>query len=132
MPVTRRRDVAHGVRATITPTVQANVAAGHVAGWIGVGGPGQGAAARRCWLQVGVASMPDTPAMIYAEITRSGKDPVFVHSSSGVAVGESHHVAVMEMSGRPNYWRVWLDGDRRDQADSARELHETVAPDRNR
>ena len=29
--------VAHGIRATITPTAQANVIAGHVAGWIGVG-----------------------------------------------------------------------------------------------
>ena len=28
--------IAHGIRATITPTAQANVIAGHVAGWIGV------------------------------------------------------------------------------------------------
>jgi hypothetical protein len=102
--------VSHGVRATITPTVEANVVAGHVAGWIGVGGPGQGAHGETLWLQVGVASMPDTPAMIYAEITRGGKDPEFVPLLQGVAVGESHNVAVMEMSGRPNYWRVWLDG----------------------
>lgn len=102
--------VSHGVRATITPTVQANVVAGHVAGWIGVGGPGQGAGGKTLWLQVGIASMPDTPAMVYAEITRGGKDPLFVPLLQGVAVGESHNVAVMEMSGRPNYWRVWLDG----------------------
>lgn len=102
--------VAHGVRATITPTVQANVAAGHVAGWVGVGGPGQGAGGETTWLQVGVASMPDTPTMVYAEITRGGQDPVFVTLLQGIAVGESHKVAVLEMSGRPNYWRVWLDG----------------------
>jgi len=101
--------VAHGVRATITPTVQANVAAGHVAGWIGVGGPGQGANGETLWLQVGVASMPDTPTMVYAEITRGGQDPVFVPLLQGIAVGESHRVAVLEMAGRPNYWRVWLD-----------------------
>ena len=101
---------AHGVRATITPTAAANVVAGHVAGWIGVGGPGQGANGQTLWLQVGVASMPQTPAMVYAEITRGGQDPLFVPLLEDIQVGESHRVAVLEMSGRPNWWRVWLDG----------------------
>ena len=48
--------------------------------------------------------------MVYAEITRGGRDPVFVPLLQNVEVGESHNVAVIEMSGRPNYWRVWLDG----------------------
>jgi len=103
--------VAHGVRATITPTAAANVTAGHVAGWIGVGGPGQGANGQTLWLQVGVASMPQTPTMVYAEITRGGQDPVFVPLIQDIQVGESHRVAVLEMSGKPNWWRVWLDGN---------------------
>jgi hypothetical protein len=103
-------EVAHGIRATITPMVTANVAAGHVAGWVGVGGPGQGANGETLWLQVGVASIPDTPTMVYAEITRSGREPLFVPLLHQVKVGESHQVAVLEMSGRPNWWRVWLDG----------------------
>ena len=102
--------VSHGIRATITPTAPANVISGHVAGWIGVGGPGQGANGQTLWLQVGVASIPDTPTMVYAEITRGGQDPVFVPLVQNVQVGESHEVAVLEMSGRPNWWRVWLDG----------------------
>ena len=102
--------IAHGVRATITPTVRSNVAAGHVAGWIGVGGPGQGAGGTTQWLQVGISSIPDTPTMVYAEITRAGRDPVFLPLLQGIDVGESHTVAVMEMAGRPNHWRVWLDG----------------------
>ena len=102
--------VAHGVRATITPTAAANVTAGHVAGWIGVGGPGQGANGETLWLQVGVASMPQTPMMVYAEITRGGQAPVFVPLVQNVKVGDSHRVAVLEMSGRPNWWRVWLNG----------------------
>ena len=102
--------VSHGIRATITPTAPANVVSGHVAGWIGVGGPGQGANGQTLWLQVGVASIPDTPTMVYAEITRGGQDPVFVPLVQNVQVGESHKVAVLEMSGRPNWWRVWLDG----------------------
>jgi len=102
--------VSHGIRATITPTAAANVISGHVAGWIGVGGPGQGANGQTLWLQVGVASIPDTPTMVYAEITRGGQDPVFVPLVQDVQVGESHRVAVLEMAGRPNWWRVWLDG----------------------
>jgi hypothetical protein len=103
-------NVAHGVRATITPTATANVASGHVAGWVGVGGPGQGADGQTLWLQVGVASISQTPTMVYAEITRGGQDPVLVPLLQDVQVGESHRVAVLEMVGRPNWWRVWLDG----------------------
>ena len=93
-----------------TPTAASNVVAGHVAGWVGVGGPGQGANGQTLWLQVGVASMPETPTMVYAEITRGGQEPVFVPLLQNVQVGETHKVAVLEMSGRPNWWRVWLDG----------------------
>jgi hypothetical protein len=102
--------IAHGIRATITPTAAANVAAGHVAGWVGVGGPGQGTNGQTVWLQVGVASMPQTPTMVYAEITHGGQDPAFVPLLQNIQVGESHKVAVLEMSGKPNWWRVWLDG----------------------
>jgi hypothetical protein len=102
--------VAHGIRATITPTAAANVVAGHVAGWVGVGGPGQGANGQTMWLQVGVASIPDTPTMVYAEITRPGRDPQFIQLVQNVRVGESHKLAVLEIAGRSNWWRVWLDG----------------------
>ena len=127
---TRRRGVAHGIRATITPTAAANVVAGHVAGWVGVGGPGQGANGQTMWLQVGVASIPDTPTMVYAEITRGGQDPVFVPLLQDVKVGESHKVAVLEISGRSNWWRVWLDGKSRHGAGAARELDEPLEADR--
>lgn len=100
--------VAHGVEATITPLARPAVAAGHVAGWVGVGGPGQGANGETVWLQVGVAALPGTPTMIYAEITRAGKDPVFLPVLENVALGESHRVAVLEAT--PNVWRVWVDG----------------------
>jgi hypothetical protein len=102
--------IAHGIRATITPTAAPNVASGHVAAWVGVGGPKQGANGQTLWLQVGVASMPQTPTMVYAEITRGGHDPVFLPLLQNVEVGESHTVAVVEVSGKPNWWRVWLDG----------------------
>lgn len=102
--------VGSGVRATITALRQPDVAAGHAAGWIGVGGPGAGPNGETMWLQIGVAALPRTPLMVYAEITRPGRDPAFLPLRTDVAVGESHRLAVLEMSRRPGVWRVWLDG----------------------
>ena len=102
--------VGSGVRATITALRQPSVSAGHAAGWIGVGGPGAGPNGETMWLQTGVAALPGTPLMVYAEITRPGGAPSFVPLRENVAVGESHRLAVLEMNGRPGVWRVWLDG----------------------
>jgi hypothetical protein len=100
----------HGVRATITMTRVPTVDAGHVAGWVGVGGPGQGADGEDEWIQAGIASMPGMDPVIYAEITRDGGAPEFVPIEEGVATGRSHKLAVLEMAGRPGWWRVWVDG----------------------
>lgn len=102
--------VGSGVRATITAFRQPSVAAGHAAGWIGVGGPGAGPNGETMWLQTGVAALPGTPLMVYTEITRAGHAPAFVPLRQDVAVGESHRVAILEMNRRPGVWRVWLDG----------------------
>jgi len=67
--------IGHGVRATITLTREAAVAAGHVAGWVGVGGPGQGANGEDAWIQTGIAELPGMDPVIYAEITRNGREP---------------------------------------------------------
>ena len=40
----------HGVRATISAIRAPNVVAGHVAGWVGVGGPGKGPNGEDSWL----------------------------------------------------------------------------------
>jgi hypothetical protein len=99
-----------GVRATITPLRAATVTAGHAAAWIGLGGPGQGPNGETMWLQTGVTALPQTPTMIYAEITRAGRDPVFLPLLENVQIGESHRLAVLEMNRRPGVWRIWLDG----------------------
>jgi hypothetical protein len=102
--------LGHGVRATITLTRPAEVAAGHVASWVGVGGPGQGANGGDAWIQAGVATVPEMGTMIYAEVTREGRSPEFIQLESGVPVGRSHKLAVLEMAARPGWWRVWVDG----------------------
>jgi hypothetical protein len=100
----------HGVRATITLTRVPAVDAGHVAGWVGVGGPGQGANGGDSWIQAGIASTPGTKPFVYAEITREGRKPKFILVEERVPVGRSHRVSVLEVSGRPGWWRVWVDG----------------------
>ena len=101
----------HGVRATITPTSALHVQAGHVSGWVGVGGPGQGAKGEDAWIQAGIASMPGMEPFLYAEITRDGRYPQFILLENGVRVGESRSLAVLELAGRPGWWRVWVDGN---------------------
>jgi hypothetical protein len=100
----------HGVRATLTLTRPAEVAAGHVASWVGVGGPGQGAHGGDAWIQAGVATVPGMGTMVYAEVTREGRSPRFVLLRQGVEVGRSHRVAVLEIARRAGWWRVWVDG----------------------
>jgi hypothetical protein len=100
----------HGVRATITAMRALTVEAGHVAGWVGVGGPGQGANGGDEWIQAGIAALRGMDPVIYTEITREGVAPEFVLLEEGVAIGRSHKIAVLEMAGRPNWWRVWVDG----------------------
>ena len=102
--------VGSGVRATITPLRESSVSAGHAAGWIGLGGPGQGPNGETMWLQTGITSLPRTPTMIYAEIMRPGRDPVFLPLLENVRIGERHRLAVLEMNRRPGVWRIWLDG----------------------
>ena len=120
----------HGVRATIMLTRAPTVDAGHVAGWVGVGGPGQGANGGDAWIQAGIASMPGTKPFLYAEITREGRDPQFILVEEGVSVGERHSIAVLELAGRPGWWRVWVDGEARDAARPHARLVGTLGADR--
>jgi hypothetical protein len=100
----------HGVRATITPTRALEVQAGHVSGWVGVGGPGQGANGEDAWIQVGIASMQGMEPFLYAEITRGGRAPQFILLEAGAKIGQSRNLAVLEMGRKPGFWRVWVDG----------------------
>jgi hypothetical protein len=100
----------HGVRATITPTRAPEVVAGHVSGWVGVGGPGQGANGKDAWIQAGIGTVQGTEPFLYAEITRGGRYPQLIVLERSLPVGQARHIAVLEMGRRPGFWRVWVDG----------------------
>jgi len=102
---------AYGIGATITPLAGFNVLSGHVAGWVGVGGPGQGVNGSDEWLQVGFSGFPElTGNNLYYELTLPGKQPTYHQLATNLPMGKSARIAVLEMHKRPNTWRVWLNG----------------------
>jgi hypothetical protein len=106
---------AFGISALITPLNAFDIFNGHVAGWVGVGGPGQGPNGSDEWIQVGYSGMPTlTGSDIYYEVAKpGGNDPAgnvtYNSVTTGVPNGRVAKVAVLEMHGRPNWWRVWLN-----------------------
>jgi hypothetical protein len=101
-----------GIGARITPAATGfNILAGHVAGWVGVGGPGQGPNGSDEWLQVGLSSFPGTTVNdIYYEVARPGLAPTYHRIAADVAFGSSFRVAVLETHARQSWWRVWVNG----------------------
>jgi hypothetical protein len=101
-----------GVGATITPTSSAfDVRAGHVAGWVGVGGPGEGPNGSDEWIQVGFSAFPDwLGSDLYYEVARPGSAPAYSRVRSSVEPGKPVRVSVAEVRGRRDWWRVWVGG----------------------
>src|SRR5262245_37392201 len=62
----------YGVSVRLTSLAQPVVQSGHVAGWVGVGGPGQGPGGSDLWLQVGLNGLPGTTNKLYYEVMRPG------------------------------------------------------------
>jgi hypothetical protein len=101
---------SHGVAATLTVVEQPTVVAGHVAAWIGVGGPGAAAGGADLWLQAGLSSRPGRAPHVYYELVRSGGPRRYREIGAGLRAGERRRVAVVEMTRRPTWWRVFVDG----------------------
>lgn len=102
---------SHGVGARVTaigaPVVRGD---GHVAGWVGVGGPRQGPHGADEWIQVGFSAFPGSYlSSLYYEVMRPGSGARYVEVERGLAPGASRRLAVLEMAGRQNWWRVWVD-----------------------
>jgi hypothetical protein len=102
---------AFGIAATVTPLPAFDVASGHVAGWVGVGGPKQGPAGSDEWLQVGASVFPGVPGgELYYELKLPGAPAAYHLVASGWQLGHPKRVAVLELRTHPNHWRVWVDG----------------------
>jgi hypothetical protein len=99
-----------GVAATIAPLRVPGVAGGHVAAWVGLGGPTAAPDGTAEWLQIGLSGFAGGRSSLYVEVALPGAQPSYTELLSGVRVGEFHRVAVLEIAHRPGWWRVWLDG----------------------
>jgi hypothetical protein len=101
---------AYGISALITPLDAFAVLDGHVAGWVGVGGPGEGPGGTNEWLQIGYSGFPSiTGSDIYYEVALPGRTPAYHQVAAGLPVGKGARVTVLELRNRPDYWRVWLN-----------------------
>jgi hypothetical protein len=103
------RTAASGIAATISmfgqPAVFGDSA--HVAGWVGVGGPGLGPNGEDEWLQVGLATFGGTgEGRLYYELARPGQAPQYAELAGGIVPGVKVRVAVMELPFARDTWIV--------------------------
>lgn len=101
---------AHGVRGTLAALASPEVKDGHVAAWVGVGGVGVGPNGTDQWLQVGLNAFRGTGSNLYYEVSRGTAPPSYHEVAAEVPAGSRRRVAVLEMAGRRNWWRVWVGG----------------------
>jgi hypothetical protein len=120
----------HGIGATITSLAPPVVERGHVAGWVGIGGPGQGPNGTDEWLQVGM----NTPEgghgrnKLYYEVARPSGSVQYVEIDPNVPAGRSLRVAVLETAASPGVWRVWVNGRAVSKSISLRGSHQALTP----
>ena len=100
---------ASGIAATISALDRPAVfgSTSHVAGWVGVGGPGLGPGGTDEWLQVGLATFGDSSASrLYYELAQPGRSPEYVELGSGIRPGRKMRVAVLELPFAHGFWMV--------------------------
>src|SRR5579862_7080382 len=115
-----------GISAVITPLGPFAISAGHVAGWVGVGGPGEGPNGTDEWLQIGLSGFPGLYSDVYYEVTLPNQAPAYHEVVANPPAGHAYKVAVLEE--RPNWWRVWLDGQPVSPAYYLPESHNAFMP----
>ena len=100
--------VGSGISAVITPLGDFSIPNGHIAGWVGVGGPGEGPHGTDEWVQIGLSGFPGLYSDVYYEVARPNRDPVYHEVMANPPADQPYRFAVLE--NRPNHWRVWFNG----------------------
>jgi hypothetical protein len=102
---------AFGISATVRSLEDFDLVDGHVAGWVGVGSPGEGPGGTNEWLQVGISRFPGVVGSdIYYEVALPGHYPAYHQVESSLSAGEAVKLTVLEMHAHPERWRVALNG----------------------
>jgi hypothetical protein len=101
---------AFGISATVASVRTFAVLRGHVAAWVGVGGPGEGPGGTNEWLQAGFSGFPDiTGSDLYYEVALPGHLPVYHQIAGDVPAEKRVRVGVLATHNRPDSWRVWVN-----------------------
>src|SRR5262245_20498504 len=100
---------AFGVAGTVSATTNPLVQRGHVAGWVGVGAPGEGPNGSDEWLQAGLNTIAGKPGKLHSGSAQPWGIK-YVELASNVPAGRSYRIAVLEMARHANVWRVWVNG----------------------
>jgi hypothetical protein len=98
---------AGGVAATITEIEPTSVSQGQVLAWVGAGSEDGGPGGKPEWIQAGLIAFPGQAAQLYYEIMKPGLGWKRTLFGNPLAPGESHRIAVVEVS--RNHWRVLVD-----------------------
>ncbi len=101
---------ALGVAGTITALQAPVVQQGHVAAWVGVGGPNEAPDGSAEWLQVGLNSSRGSGNHLYYEYARPGIPVTYVQLAAAVPTGQPVRVAVLRCAAGRDLWRVWVNG----------------------
>jgi hypothetical protein len=101
---------ALGVAGTVTALQTPVVQRGHVAAWVGVGGPNEAPDGSAEWLQVGLNSSRGGGNHLYYEFVRPGIPVTYVELAASVPTGQPVRVAVLKCAVGRDLWRVWING----------------------
>ena len=95
---------AYGISTRLQATTAPQVLNGHVAGWVGVGGPGAGPNGTDEWLQVGFSAFPGSAfSSLYYEVAQPHQAPRYFEVKSGLPPGTMSKVAVVDQAPF-SYW----------------------------
>jgi hypothetical protein len=95
-----------GIAASLTMLDMPVVNGGHVAAWVGIGGPGLGPNGSDEWLQVGIASFDSSGGRLYYEVAVPGQEPRFVELAAAIEPGQTVRVALLELPFAPGTWVI--------------------------
>jgi hypothetical protein len=98
-----------GIRTDLTVVSTPEVKAGHVAGWVGVGGPGLGPSGTDEWVQIGYAGFDTGEDQIYYEDALPNKPPQYHTVVASVEPGAKNWMGVLESAQTKGSWQLWLN-----------------------
>jgi hypothetical protein len=120
--------VASGIRALISTVIAPDVRAGHVGGWVGVGGQGLGPGKTDEWLQVGYSGFPDGETQIYYEVALPNKPPTYHTVVESLPLSAKNRLGVLEVARPQGSWRVLLNGKAVSPVIALPQSHDRFAP----